>query len=291
MKLFIAKKLTESRNYMDTTLEIRDGEPYWWNSPDIWVVPGNDPNGPTGQPIAGEPAFLWCRVYNTGERNVSNVRVNYYWSNPTTGVLRSNSIYIGSSFVNLNPKESKEVPCIIPWIPEIVNNGHECVIVEIVHPIDPLPSPLPDEFNAPNYHQIAQNNLTVLDMVKNMMLMTIQLAAPIRKEKLFCVTTKIGGELDSQNLVELGLGNYRPAMCDTLKVGLSLIPSCEEYNKEEMKKEVKLLVKPGTAKAVYLKIWPQELKPKTYELLHIISRDEEGIEGGMTCIIINSEEE
>jgi len=36
---------------MSATLVIRDGEPHWWNSPVIWVVPGNDPNGSHGQPI------------------------------------------------------------------------------------------------------------------------------------------------------------------------------------------------------------------------------------------------
>ena len=53
---------------MSLNLLIRDGEPHWWNSPDIWVVPGNDPNGPPGQPVAGEPAFIWGRIKNDGEQ-------------------------------------------------------------------------------------------------------------------------------------------------------------------------------------------------------------------------------
>lgn len=40
--------------------------PYWWVSSNIWVVPGADPNGPPGSPVAGLPAYLWARVSNTG---------------------------------------------------------------------------------------------------------------------------------------------------------------------------------------------------------------------------------
>lgn len=276
---------------MSTTLVIRDGDPYWWNSPDIWVVPGSDPNGPPGQPVAGEPAFLWGRVRNTGDQTASGARVNFYWSNPATGVLRSNSTLVGSAFVDLNPGDIKEVLCIIPWIPEIVNNGHECVIAEVIHPSDPLPSPLPDEFDPPNYHQIAQKNLNVLAMKKNMMVMAIQVATPSRKEKLLLVTTEIGGTLDKQNLVQTGLENYQPAKRNSLKVSLSLEPGCDESSKERMEKEVKLLLKPGTAKAIYLKVWPQELEPKTFVLLHVISREEQRVVGGITYIIISGKEE
>ena len=33
---------------MTIQLEIRDGNPDWWLSPDIWVVPGADPAAPPG---------------------------------------------------------------------------------------------------------------------------------------------------------------------------------------------------------------------------------------------------
>jgi len=268
-------------------LEIRDGDPYWWNSPDIWVVPGNDPNGPLGQPITGEPAFLWGRVQNKGDQTVSGARVDFYWSNPATGVLRSNSTLVGSPFVDLNPGETKEVLCVIPWIPEIVNNGHECIIAEVIHPSDPLPSPLPDEFDPSTYHQIAQKNLNVLAMKKSMMVMAIQVAAPIRKEKLLLVTTEIGGTLDKQNLIQVGLKNYRPAKLESLKVGLTLESGCDESSKERLEKEIELQLKPGTSKAIYLNVWPPELKPGTYVLLHVISRDEKRVEGGITYALIN----
>lgn len=51
---------------MPAHLIIEDGQPWWWDSADIWVVPGNDPNGPPGAPIAGTSNYLWGRVHNTG---------------------------------------------------------------------------------------------------------------------------------------------------------------------------------------------------------------------------------
>ena len=41
---------------MAVELLIRDGSPAWWESPDIWVVPGTDPSGAEGPPVAGSTA-------------------------------------------------------------------------------------------------------------------------------------------------------------------------------------------------------------------------------------------
>jgi hypothetical protein len=81
-------------------LEIRDGDP-WWMSPDIWVVPGDDPNGAPGQPIAGRDNYLWGRVRNTGATAASGIRVEFFWSNPATGVLRSNSTLVGYGYADV----------------------------------------------------------------------------------------------------------------------------------------------------------------------------------------------
>ncbi|MCP4717881.1 MAG: hypothetical protein GY860_00365 [Desulfobacteraceae bacterium] len=272
---------------MSTVLEIRDGASQWWMSPDIWVVPGNDPDGSPAPPIEGRAAFLWGRVRNAGEQAVSGAQVCFYWSNPSTGVLRSNSTLVGASFVDLNPGETKEVLCVIPWIPEIVNNGHECVVAEIVHPSDPLPSPLQDQFDAPEYNQIAQKNLNVLPMQRSIMVMPIQVAAPARRERHLLIRTGVGGKLDDLTLAQAGLKGYRPGKSDDLKkVGLSLDRGCYDMEEVDLDKEIKLSLKPGTSKAVFLKVWPQELEKKAYVLLHVISKDGQNIEGGITYILI-----
>ncbi len=276
---------------MSTVLEIRDGEPQWWNSPDIWVVPGTNPNGPPGQPVAGQPAFLWCRVHNRGEQPASGAQVNFYWSNPATGVLRSNSTLVGSAFVDLNPAETKEVLCVVPWIPVVVNNGHECIVAEIIHPSDPLPLPESDAFNPPDHRQIALKNLTVLEIAKSMMVLPVQVAAPARQAKKLLIEIEIGGTLDKQNLIQIGLNDYRPAKCQSLYAGLSFEQGCDDMDEKELSKALEICLDAGTAKSVYLKVFPPRLNPKTYVLLHVISRSEKRVDGGITYIVIGAEEE
>jgi hypothetical protein len=213
--------------------------------------------------------------------------VNFYWSNPATGVLRSSSTFVGTAFVDLNPGETKEVLCVIPWVPVIVNDGHECLVAEVVHPSDPLPSPLPDEFDPPTHHQIAQKNVTVLVMKEMMMVMPIQIETPRRAERLLLLTTETGGTLDKQNLIQAGLENYRADERDSLKVGLSLEPGCGESGKQGLDREIRIPLKPGAARAVYLRVWPPKLEPRTYALLRVIARDEQRVVGGMTYIVVN----
>jgi len=273
---------------MATQLVIRDGDPHWWNSPDIWVVPGFDPNGAPGQPVAGQPAYVWGRVRNAGEQAVSGATVNFYWSNPAAGVLRSNSTPIGSSFVDLVPGESKDVLCVIPWVPVIVNDGHECLVAEVIHGADPLPVPLPDAFNPPAYRQVAQKNLTVLAMKKSARVIPIQLAASPRIARAVTVTVEQGGELDKENLVHAGLKGFVPARIKAVKAGLSAAPGCGEVDVQD---KLRVELKPGAARAVYLHIGPVEpLAAGTYHLVHVVSRQDKVADGGVSFILINAKE-
>ncbi|ACG74533.1 conserved hypothetical protein [Anaeromyxobacter sp. K] len=149
---------------MPVELEIRDGEP-WWMSPDVWTVPGTDPEGPAGAPVIGQPCYLWALVTNKGTSNVSNAAVRFYWANPSVGFDRNTAHFIGASNVNLLPNESAEVLCLAPWIPEHVNGGHECVLAEAFHTtLDPLP-PVPD-FDVPTDRHVAQRNLNVVQALR-----------------------------------------------------------------------------------------------------------------------------
>jgi hypothetical protein len=145
---------------MPIELEIRDGDP-WWMSPDIWVVPGPNPEGVPGVPIAGTPAFLWARVRNNGNSAAVNATVRFYWADPSTGFDRNTATLVGTSFVSLDPGQVGDTLCLQPWMPEFVNGGHECVLAEAFHtPGDPLPA-APD-FNVPTDRHVAQRNLSVV---------------------------------------------------------------------------------------------------------------------------------
>ncbi len=145
---------------MSVELEIRDGDP-WWLSPDVWVVPGDDPEGTPALPIAGLPAYMWARVRNNGTSTVSNAEVRFYWADPSSAFDRNTAHYVGSSYVSLGPSEVSDVLLLVPWIPEFVNNGHECILAEAFHlALDPLPpSPV---FNVPTDDHVAQRNLSVV---------------------------------------------------------------------------------------------------------------------------------
>lgn len=146
---------------MAIQLWIDDGDP-WYLSPDIWAVPGDDPNGPPGMPIASVPAYLWARVHNRGTTAVSNATIKYYWANPSTVITPSTATLVGTSFVSLAAGETKEVLCLTQWNPVWVNNGHECLIAETFHASDPLPPRGPnDPFDPPAHRHVAQLNLNL----------------------------------------------------------------------------------------------------------------------------------
>ncbi|MFT5719802.1 MAG: hypothetical protein ACI9W6_000090 [Motiliproteus sp.] len=276
---------------MTVELEIHDGSPQWWNSSDIWVVPGSDPSGSPGQPIAGQPAYLWGRVHNNGSTSVNSAQVKFHWSNPATGVLRSNSTLIGSSFVDIDAGETQDVLCLTPWVPTIVNEGHECIVAEVIHAADPLPSPLSDAFDPPLYLQVAQKNLSVLSIIKSMRVMAIQISAPARERKLFDVKVNFGGELNRKVLEQLGLGKFKYSKKPLVNVALSLVRDCEAVNSKKCSGQLNINLAPGTSKAVYLKVAPGDLKRGLYTPIDVIAREGDKIVGGITFIAISAEEE
>jgi hypothetical protein len=186
---------------MSVVLEIEDGNPYWYLSPDIWTVPGIDPEGAPGQPIAGTSCFLWARVHNTGSTAVQDATVRFYWGNPSVGFDRSSATAIGTSFVSLEAGEAQDVLCLTPWIPSYVNGGHECVLAEAFHPSDPLSAGL--AFNVPTDRHVAQRNLSVL-MASSTQKMRVHLAFEIhntsRKARVFELSTQTGKLSDLKSL-------------------------------------------------------------------------------------------
>lgn len=148
---------------MGVLLEIPHGTP-WWESTAITTVPGNDPSGPQGQPVAGSPCYVWARVLNTGDTPVENATVNFYWANPSVGFDRTTATPIGTSFVSLGAPDASDVLCLTAWVPAFVNGGHECLLAEAFHPsLDPLPPG--NAFNAATDRHVAQRNVSVLAMM------------------------------------------------------------------------------------------------------------------------------
>ena len=130
--------------YAPTDLGLRPipgGVPYW-ASPDISV----ESSSPLGNPVAGEENFLHVRIFNLGAADAAPVQVDFYWADPSLGLGPANMNLIGSEWVEVKSLHSKDVRCNKPWVPEFVNNGHECAMVNctnlildpILHPFEPV---------------------------------------------------------------------------------------------------------------------------------------------------------
>jgi hypothetical protein len=172
---------------MSVILEIMDGSP-WYLSPDIWTVPGNDPEGAPGQPIAGMPCYMWARVHNNGSELVQNAQVRFYWANPSIGFDRNTANFIGTANVTIAAGAQSDVLCLMPWVPTYVNGGHECVLAEAFHALDPLPAT--PAFDVPTDRHVAQRNLSVVQALKKMFHLAFEVHNTSRNAGQFKVTTR-----------------------------------------------------------------------------------------------------
>jgi hypothetical protein len=149
----------------NVVLEIESGPAgACWMSPDLWVVPGDDPEGPPGMPIVGFKAFLWARVHNVGADRVEDARVKYYWTDAASGFDQNTANPLGESNVTLEIGQTAEVLCLTPWVPS--HNGHQCILAQVFHEVyDPLPAA--SEFLICADRHVAQRNLSVLTVTKS----------------------------------------------------------------------------------------------------------------------------
>jgi hypothetical protein len=271
---------------MGVQLVIRDGNPYWYLSPDIWVVPGNDPNGPIGSPIAGQPAYLWAHVSNTGDVDANGARVDFYWANPALQVLRSNATFVGSANVDVPAGGGQDALCLVPWTPIIVNGGHECLVAVVNHPADPLPDPPPDDFNPPLYRQVAQKNLTVFVASKHAAPRAITISGGRRTDKAAVVTAEVGGELDAISLGRLGFKDLRPTRKGVVEVGLTREPRCVGDKDPLGSRELEVRVSKGESAAVFASIRAKDLAEGEYQLVHLVERNGDKIVGGLAFVVV-----
>ena len=272
---------------MSVQLLIRDGNPYWYLSPDIWVVPGNDPSGAPGSPIAGQSAYLWAHVANTGSTDATGVRVDFYWANPALQVTRSNATFVGSAFADVPAGGAQDALCLVPWTPVVVNNGHECLVAVANHAGDPLPSPLPDAFDPPTYRQVAQLNLTVLVASMHTAMLALTVSGLRRADKVVMLTTELGGELDAGTLANLGLRGFRPAKAAAVEVGLDHEQHCVGDKDAIGNGKLEVRVPRGTSAAVHVAVRAKSLPKNEYQLIQIVERAKDKVLGGLGLVVIS----
>lgn len=273
---------------MSAHLLIQDGSP-WWLSPALWVVPGNDPNGAPGAPIAGINAYLWARVANLGDAAANAVRVDFYWANPSAQMVVGVATFIGSAYADLAPGATQDVLCLVPWKPVIVNGGHECVLA-VAHgagDLSPIPNPLPSgyPFDPPAHDQIAQLNLSVLQAALIGVPLALFVNAIGRTGKRVTVEVEYGGELAPQVMLNFGLRGLRPAQGQVVQASLSLQARC---NDQTGTRALELDVERGTTVAVFVSLEASKLAQGQYQLVHVVERSEGKLLGGVSYLVINT---
>jgi hypothetical protein len=126
----------------------------FWASPDIWV----ESSDPFGRPVAGQNNFVHARVYNLGKAPAFPTRVDFYWGDPSLGLGATTMHHIGTEWVYIWNHSTVDVRCNTPWVPVMLNGGHECLIVNTTNPVrDPIQHP----FQAWLDRHVGQRNVMV----------------------------------------------------------------------------------------------------------------------------------
>jgi hypothetical protein len=128
----------------------------FWISPDIWV----ESSDPYGHPVAGQPNFVHATVFNLGRAPAYPTRVQFYWGDPSIGLGAANMHLIGTEWVYIPQMHSMDVRCNTPWVPIMLNSGHECLIVNTSAPIL---DPIIDPFQAWLDRHVGQRNVMVIN--------------------------------------------------------------------------------------------------------------------------------
>lgn len=272
---------------MAVELEIRDGDP-WWLSPDVWVVPGADPEGSPGQPIAGSPAYLWARVRNNGSSTATNATVRFYWADPSAGFDRTTAHPIGTSFVTLAPGEVAEVLCLQAWVPEFVNGGHECVLAEAFHdPADPLPPSA--AFDVPTDRHVAQLNLSVVQALRaGFFRLPVSLVNTARLERRFAISLEPGEAAQLKPLLPtLGKGLELPKLTGRVTAARLVEEPCAGPDALGDAGPLELAVTiPARTKRGGTLIGRVEGGPT---LVHLVQRQGKRVVGGLSVLVLDED--
>ncbi len=161
----------------------------FWESPDIGVLPGLEadmaplmPADMGGVALAGQPNTLYAHIWNLGKAPAYRVRVEFYWFDPSLGISRSDAHFLGAAWVDLADRFTVHsdwqevvqpygsymsrgchaiVRCPATWVPQMLNNGHECLVVRAFEPMmDAVPLA---QFSSAQDRHIGQRNLAVVE--------------------------------------------------------------------------------------------------------------------------------
>ncbi|KAN0069051.1 hypothetical protein V8E54_012680 [Elaphomyces granulatus] len=122
----------------------------------------SSPSDPTPAiPEQNVGIYILASVRNSSTFLTSGATVKFWVCNPATVPTPANSTLLGTSNVILNPEETMTVLCVTEWVPQWVNNGHECIICEVSAINDPAPPHPSTPWNINDRH-VAQHNVSLI---------------------------------------------------------------------------------------------------------------------------------
>lgn len=139
----------------------------FWASPYIAV---ESPLGLGPTAVAGQPNFVHARVFNLGKATSRPTQVDFAWADPSLGLGPGTFHPIGTEWVEVRHGQSLDVRCGTPWVPTVVNGGHECLMVNTSNPFVAVgTAPLPGPFDPITHpfapwldRHVGQRNITVV---------------------------------------------------------------------------------------------------------------------------------
>jgi len=147
----------------------------FWESPDIFIMPGVAPNAAPDVPAvlggvaqANADNTVYAHVWNLGLAPAHDVYVEFFWFNPTLGFNGASAHAIGQTWIELGDRASGHthtvVKCPNSWRASYINGGHECLVVRVSQSVaDPLGTP---EWDASLNRHIGQRNIHVMSLAE-----------------------------------------------------------------------------------------------------------------------------
>jgi hypothetical protein len=258
--------------------------PNSWSNPNVWVVPGPDPQGQPGSPQANQDNWCWANVVNAGTDS-AQVTVQWYWCmfNAQTvywkDVLANNAGY--TSFP-LSAGGTARVYSNTPWKPTAT--GHTCLVAVASAPTDTF-SPNPNDLFDPNDRHVAQQNMTVVTLGANVSAVEQEFVLFPSPNESTVQVQRVEIALLAPNLYNLGL-TLVPAEME------EIAPPTLKYSGEAGSKRRKgagstLTVEANKQHAVTLTIEPPaKVTPGSGALFNIETIENSRLVGGASVLLL-----
>jgi len=235
--------------------------------------------------MVGNTYYLKATVRNTEAFPISNAQVNLYWADPSLTITRSNAHLVGSAFVSVDAGKTADALCLSPWTPSYVNQGHECLVAEVIQGSF-SPTGVLDAENDPH---VAQRNLSVIMMSGTSFHFPFEVWNAERQEQVFTVSAQQASSEQLESVVRLfGQRLDIPAGGTTHELGFVASPCPDMHGLKGVVPQITQLSLGPYGHTGYSLVGRLE---GGAALIHITQTKEHRQVGGLSVLILHRQEE